>query len=608
MRALADLVARWRTPTPHMARTPAEQDACVLCGTSTAPMAEFDQDGVCDNCGYHHALSARARIALLADPGSFRETHASTTAIDPLSFDDEGRYRKQLREAFRRTGLREAVITGTCRIHERPAMLIVLDFGFLGGSMGVVVGERVARAFEDATKRKLPVISIISSSGMRMQEGLLALLQMPKTAAAARRHHRGGLAHFVILGNPSTGGVYASFANLADVMIGEPAALVGFASLRVVEQLEGKALPPEAHTAEAHLAHGLIDLVVTRRRQRDLLVSLLDLTAPTFRLELTRPLEPLVRRTRPPATPFQEVELARHEQRPSALDYIGRIAATFVEIRGDRTTGDDAAVVAGFANLGGEAVMLIGQQRSEAAHRPPTIQPAGFRKAARAMRLAEKFNLPVIALIDTRGALASREAEEHGVGNAMADCLATASELKTPILAIIIGEGGSEAAIAFGHADRVLMLEHAVFSIASPEAAATALYRDASRAGEVADALRLTAFDAQDLGVVDRIIPEPLGGAHKDHDAAAAALKAAVLQDLTSLCRTRTSRLLRDRYRKYRRTRGYQNFFRVSLGRNLTDLRASLGAGRRRLLPRFGRSRHAHRHEPDDEIAEIPVD
>ena len=382
--------------------------------------------------------------------------------------------------------------------------------------MGVVVGERVARAFEDATKRKLPVISIISSSGMRMQEGLLALLQMPKTAAAAavRRHHRGGLAHFVILGNPSTGGVYASFANLADVMIGEPAALVGFASLRVVEQLEGKALPPEAHTAEAHLAHGLIDLVVTRRRQRDLLVSLLDLTAPTFRLELTRPLEPLVRRTRPPATPFQEVELARHEQRPSALDYIGRIAATFVEIRGDRTTGDDAAVVAGFANLGGEAVMLIGQQRSEAAHRPPTIQPAGFRKAARAMRLAEKFNLPVIALIDTRGALASREAEEHGVGNAMADCLATASELKTPILAIIIGEGGSEAAIAFGHADRVLMLEHAVFSIASPEAAGHgALYRDASRAGEVADALRLTAFDAQDLGVVDRIIPEPLGAA-----------------------------------------------------------------------------------------------
>ena len=136
MRALADLVARWRTPTPHMARTPAEQDACVLCGTSTAPMAEFDQDGVCDNCGYHHALSARARIALLADPGSFRETHASTTAIDPLSFDDEGRYRKQLREAFRRTGLREAVITGTCRIHERPAMLIVLDLWIPGRQHG----------------------------------------------------------------------------------------------------------------------------------------------------------------------------------------------------------------------------------------------------------------------------------------------------------------------------------------------------------------------------------------------------------------------------------------------------------------------------------------
>ena len=609
MRALADLVARWRTPQPEPAQLPADQGACVLCGAATADMEAFAFKGVCERCGFHHAISARTRIRLLSDAETFRETRASTTAIDPLSFADGGAYKRQLRDAFRRTALREAALTGVCRLHGRPVMLVVLDFGFMGGSMGVVVGERVAQAFEDAAKDKLPLISVISSSGMRMREGLLALSQMAKTAAAARRHHDRGLAHFSIFANPSTGGVFASFANLADVIIGEPGALMGYASLRAIEENEGAPLPPHAHSAESHLEHGLIDQVIGRDRQRELLGALIDLTSPPYRLEIARPLEPFRQRAQRQLSPWHEVALARHARRPSALGYIGRMTTSFVEIHGDRSSGDDPTVVAGFADLGGEAVMIVGQQRPEnGAEQPSRIGAEGVRKATRALRLAEKFSLPVLTLIDTQGAARTRQAEERGIGHAIAENLAAMSALRTPIVAAVIGEGGSGAALAFGLADRVLMLEHAIFSVVSPEDAAAALYRDAQRADQMAGALRLTVQDAVELGLVDHVVPEPPGGAHEDHDAAAAMLKSAVLQQLGDLRRTGTSRLLKRRYAKYRHTPGYQNFFRVSLERNLSDLRASLRGRLHRALHRaLPRRSPAPPADSDDDAGDIPI-
>ncbi len=603
MRALADLVARWRTPEPNVPHRLADQDACVLCAAPTQAMPEFAGNGVCTHCGYHHAISAWTRVQLLADPDTFHETHASTTSIDPLSFPDGGNYRRQLREAFRRTALREAALTGRCDIRGRTVMLIILDFGFLGGSMGVVAGERIAQAFEYATKHNLPVVSVISSSGMRVREGLLALTQMAKTAAAAERHSGRGLAHFTILANPSTGSAFASFAKLADVIIGEPGALMGYASLRTIERVEGAPLAPDAHSAESHLEAGLIDQVVGRARQRDLLISLVDLTTPSYRLEITRRLEPFVGRPDHDISPWHEVSMARHTDRPTALDYIGRISTSFVELHGDRSSGNDPGLLAGFADLGGEAVMIIGHQRPDDGDRlPPYIQPQGIRKATRAIRLAEKFHLPVITLIDTRGALPTRAAEDGGIGHAIAQHLAAMTTLKTPIVAVITGEGGSAAALTLSVADRVLISQHAIFSIASPEDAAAALFRDTDRADEAAEALRLTAADAFRLGIVDYVIPEPENGAHADHDAAAALLKTAVLQELATVRRTKTAKLLRNRYAKYRQTPGYQNFFRVSLGRNLTDLRTWL-------LQRWSARRFNLPDPPDadDETYDIPT-
>ena len=577
MRALADLVARWRTPEPEFPHSLSEPEVCVLCNTATSRMKNFKLHGICENCDYHHSISAWTRIKLLADPGSFHETNASTTSIDPLSFPDGGNYRRQLREAFRRTALREAAVTGRCEIRGRPVMLIVLDFGFLGGSMGVVVGERVAQAFENATKHNLPVVSVISSSGMRMREGLLALQQMAKTAATANDHSKNNLGHFTILANPCTGSVFASFANLADVIIGEPGALMGYTSLAVLEKTDGKPLAPEHHSSESHLKLGLIDQIVTRTRQRDFLASLIDLTAPSYRLEITKPIELITRRPNREFSPWHEVSIARHTDRPTALDYISRISTSFIEIHGDRIVGDDPGILTGFADLGGQAVMFVGHQRSvNDGNAPPYIHPYGIRKATRAVRIAEKFSLPIITFIDTRGAIRNRVAEDGGIGNAIAKHLATMTELKTPILSMIIGEGGSAAALSLSIADRVLISEHAIFSISSPEDTASALFRNTERADEAAKALKLTATDAFDLGIVNRIISEPEGGAHTDHDAAATLVKAALIQELAMLRRIKIHKLTRARYTKYRKTSGYQNFFRVSLGRNITDLQSWL--------------------------------
>ena len=606
MRALADVVARWRTPKPLPPRQEDDAAPCVLCGSDTSAMESYATLGVCAVCNYHHAVSAWKRIEILTDAGSFHEIHASTTSVDPLSFHEGGDYRDRLREAFRRTRLREAAITGVCEIQGRPVVLIVLDFGFMGGSMGMVVGERVALAFEYATRRGLPVVSVVGSSGTRIREGVLALMQMAKTAAAAERHSRRRLAHVAILGNPSTGGVFASFANVADVIVGEPGALVGHATLRDVEEAEGQSLPPGTHTSESHLAHGLIDQVVARERQPDLVASLVDLTAPAARLKIKRGLQPFDWHPSREIGPWQEVQLARAEGRPSALDYIGRMAGTFVELRGDREAGDDPAVVAGFADLGGQAVVLIGQERSRSADRqPPLIRPEGFRKGLRAMQLAQKFRLPLVTLLDSRGADPTRDAEEHGLGHAIAENLATLSRLRTPIVAAIIGEGGGSGALAFGVADRVLMLEHAIFSVTSPERAASILYRDPSRAERLAEALRLTAADALELGVVDRVVREPRGGAHEDHEAAAAQLAAAIREELADLSSVALHKLAEQRYARYRNAGIYQNFFQVSLRRNWTDLQAGVRA---RLARALRRGLHPRQRRNDDEASGIAFD
>ena len=255
--------------------------------------------------------------------------------------------------------------------------------------------------------------------------------------------------------------------------------------------------------------------------------------------------------------PWDEVLLARHKDRPYTLDYLPLLTEDFIELHGDRLFGDDGALIGGMATIGGDPVILVGQQKGrDLKDRQKRnfgyVRPEGYRKALRLMRIAEKFRRPVVTLVDTPGADPNVGSEERGISEAIAHNLREMAALRTPVIAVIIGEGGSGGALGIAVADRVLMLEHSIYSVIAPEGCASILWRDPARGAEAAKAMRITANDAQRLALADEIIPEPLGGAHRDPEATAAAVREAVQRHLAELTALSSSELLARRFAKLR--------------------------------------------------------
>ncbi len=529
---------------------------CSGCGTVHPGAVLEEHLYTCTKCKHYLTMPSHARIANLADKETFRELDREMVSVDPLDFSDLKSYRVRLQDARRETGVREAVTTGFCRIGDQPAVLAVFDFAFLGGTMGSVVGEKIAHAFEEATQRRIPMVSVAASGGARVQEGMFSLMQMAKVAAAASVHDRQGLAFISVLTDPTFGGVTASFASLGDILIAEPGAQIGFVGPRVIEQTTGIAPPKDSHLAETLLHAGLIDLVISRKDLKAVIAYLIThLKWHKVAQNEAESLPPAPKHKPLPA--WQKVGLARHTGRPTARYYIEHMSSRFLELHGDRWSGDDPAVVGGLAEINGEIVFIVGQDRGgtpeeKAATHDGKAYSEGYRKSLRMMRLASKFRIPVVTLVDCPNAQASYESEHRGIAYALARNMATMANLPTTIISAIIGEGGSGGALALGVADRVLMLENAIYSVISPEGAAAILYRDAGKAETVSGVLKLTAQDLQSLGIIDVIVPEPEGGAHLDPAAAAEALKSNLLAALRAFSDVPTRQLLDNRYKKYR--------------------------------------------------------
>ena len=257
-------------------------------------------------------------------------------------------------------------------------------------------------------------------------------------------------------------------------------------------------------------------------------------------------------------TDWQRTQLARHPKRPYTLDYLERICERFDELHGDRRFGDDAAIVAGMGWIDGNPLMIIGQQKGRDTKQKilrnfGMPKPEGYRKALRLMKLAEKFQRPILCLIDTPGAYPGVDAEERGQAEAIARNLLEMAKLEVPVVAVVLGEGGSGGALALGVADRVLMMENAIYSVISPEGCASILWKDPTQAPKAAAALKLTAPHLLELGVIDGIVKEPLGGAHSNFDAAAAALKEAIVEAFSELSELSAEQLVEERYQKFAR-------------------------------------------------------
>jgi len=535
---------------------------CTYC-QSLLYVRTLERNGkVCPDCGYHFRLSAVERINSLLDVGSFVEAEAHMRSGDPLHFSNQSRtYPEKLLEEQIRTRLTEAVVVGTGCIAGYVLALAVMDFRFIGGSMGSVVGEKVTRVIELACEQHIPLLIVSASGGARMHEGIFSLMQMAKTTVALHHLSAARLPFISLLTDPTTGGVMASFAMLGDIILAEPGALVGFAGPRVIEQFTHQKLPKDTDTSEFMLEHGMIDGIVPRPLLRTTLTQLLD----AHRVQNTEQFCSSVcsvAQVQPEASQsfdssWDQVQIARHLHRPHTRDYIHLLCTSFFELRGDRYYADDPAIIGGLAMFLGRTVMLIGQQKGHDTQQSLACNfgmahPEGYRKAQRLMRYAEKFGLPVICLIDTPGAFPGLEAEQRGQAQAIAESLALMAALRVPTVAVVIGEGGSGGALALGFADRVLMLEHSIYTVASPEAAATILWRDSKFAPQAANAMRITAPELLELGVIDGIILEPAGGAHFDYMTISQSLAEQVRQVLVELLDIPIYELLEQRHTKFR--------------------------------------------------------
>lgn len=538
----------------------------------------------CPHCGYHFRLSAPDRIECLLDPGSFQEIDTQYRSSDPLQFKSQSRsYVEKLTEEQARTGLYEAVVSGTGSIEGYKIVLAVMDFHFIGGSMGSVVGEKITRAIELAQEKRLPLFVISASGGARMQEGIFSLMQMAKTTVALTHLSQAGVPFISLLTDPTTGGVLASFAMQGDIILAEPEACIGFAGPRVIEQFSHQSLPEETDTSEFMLAHGMIDAIVTRPMLRSVLAQLLQFYATQGKhRQQALPIHVARAATQSrtpdsmkPASlrssegehaaaedglqwsPWEKVQLARHKDRPHTADYIRLMCSNAFELHGDRRYADDAAVMGALALFADQTVMIIGHQKGYDSRERQTCNfgmphPEGYRKAQRLMLHAEKFGFPIIFLIDTPGAFPGLEAEERGQAQAIAESLSVMATLRVPIISVIIGEGGSGGALAFGLADRMLMLENSIYTVASPEAAASILWRDNAKAIDAAQAMRITAHDLLSLGVIDSIIPEPKGGAQLDYTMMNVSLTTHLYAAITELQAIPIVELMAQRYTKFR--------------------------------------------------------
>ena len=507
---------------------------------------------ICPKCGGYLRMPAQKRIEFLTEADSFEEWDTGLSTENPLHMIG---YPDKIKALQDKTKLDEAVVTGKARIGENEVALMVMDGRFLMASMGEVVGEKIARGVERATKEKLPVIIFTCSGGARMQEGMTSLMQMAKTSAALKRHSDAGLLYITVLTDPTTGGVTASFAMLGDIILAEPKALIGFAGPRVIEQTIHKKLPKGFQRSEFLLKHGFIDKIVERKDMKTVLEQILTMHRLTTKhsgivkntgvvseiktdLNTVNPsskredvqavsnknagksrkqkLSLAQKKRAGEKTAWERVLTSREKDRPVGEDYIYGLFEEFIEFHGDRNFGDDAAICGGIAYFQGKPVTVIAQMKGKStaeniARNFGMPEPEGYRKALRLMKQAEKFHRPIICFVDTPGAFCGMEAEERGQGEAIARNLYEMSALKTPILSILIGEGGSGGALAMAVADEVWILENAVYSILSPEGYAAILWKDGSQAARAAKAMKLTSYDLYKAGFVEKIIPEPEG-------------------------------------------------------------------------------------------------
>ncbi|WP_241779788.1 carboxyl transferase domain-containing protein [Streptomyces natalensis] len=444
-------------------------------------------------------LTARQVMAAVSDSCVELPTTEATGSgrpDGPLGWRGYDASRARARE---RTGEEESVVTALATVGGTEVVLISFEFGYLGGSLGERTGDRLVAAYTEARERRLPLVSLIATGGSRMQEGMRALTQLQRVAGQSALHHAAGLAHLAVLRDPTTGGGWATLGAAADVLLALPGAQIGFAGSRV----RPADADPAAYCAEGQLAAGQIDAVVPPDQLRGTLQRWLRLLAgaggPGAVPEAAPPPAALGTGNLP-ETGWRAVVRARDARRPRAEAYLRAYFDDWEEIHGDRCGGADGGIRCGLGHRDGHTIAFAAQCGT-------ATRPAGFRTAARLVRLADRLGIPVLTLIDTPGAANDAAAERAGAGAAIADAFAALASARVPVTSLLIGEGGSGGALALAAPGRLWATPDSYFSVIAPELAAAILKRDPQEVHHTADQLRIRPQDLLALGIIRDIVP-----------------------------------------------------------------------------------------------------
>ncbi|MFB6845246.1 carboxyl transferase domain-containing protein [Streptomyces sp. NPDC056373] len=435
--------------------------------------------------------SAREVVSAVADDATFAELPAparQSRPDGPLAWPG---YDASRARAAERTGEQESVVCGTARVGGVRAVLIAFEFGFLGGSLGERTGDRLEAAYAHARDRRCPVVPLVATGGSRMQEGMLALTQLQRVARQSALTREAGLAQVAVLRDPTTGGGWATLGAGADVTLALPGAQVGFAGSRV----RPADADPAAYTAQAQVAAGAADAVVGPQELRETLGRWLRLLMCPSGTPAPPP-EALGGSAVLPVTGWDAVRRARSPQRPRAAAYLDAYFTDRVAISGDRCGGTDPdGMLCGFGTHEGRTVAYAAQTGT-------ATRPAGYRTAARLIRLADRLGIPVLTLVDTPGAANDAEAERQGAGAAIADLFGVVASARTPVTTLVIGEGGSGGALALAAPGNTWATPDSYFSVIAPELAAAILKRPPREVESTADQLRIRPQDLVELGVI----------------------------------------------------------------------------------------------------------
>lgn len=501
---------------------------CPGCEYVLSGNSFYEDFRVCPECRRHFWLPARERVGIIADHGSFRETNSEVVSIEPLVFRDA--WPASDRSAAHLPA-DETVVTGKVNIGGREAVLVVVDMAMTPGSIGIVTGERICLAFEEAATHRVPVVAVCSGGVQTDRESLLTFTQKVRIASEVGRLQRNGVPFISVLTHPTTGAFFTGLGNHANIIFAEPAAQIGLGA--------GRARGPidlGTGSSEEMLDAGMIDEIVERTALRERLVSTLDVLASRG---VPRSSATPVWTAVPRGRGSDDSTLARHPSRPSSADFIDLMRVGLIEIRGDRTGTTDPNLIAGIGQIEGVTVGLIGSKRAP-------ISAEGFRTIVRLFRLAGQLEIPVVSLIDSPGLPEADAVEGAALSNAIAQAMRVAVSLPIPTVAVVTGVAAGPGAMSLTVADRVFMFEHAVYATSGLDRPTPPGIAPAAQAGFWGgrECLR--------LGIVDGVIPEPAGGAHEDPQAASQQLRLTIVHALAELTGMGQRRLLDERSRKLR--------------------------------------------------------